>query len=145
MKKKLLTILLCIVLTLFISGCDKKEKDIEINYDSDVTLSINEDTLTDEKATLALQNNGEETYYYDGSFWIERKEKNEWNKLKATNETEDIKPLYDLKPSEVNTFELNWNDVYGKLQSGDYRIVKGITNKEDKDFFIAVDFKIDSD
>ena len=48
----------------------------------------------------------------------------------------------------MRPLELNWDDAYGALATGTYRIIKNIGYKEGgeyKSFPVAVEFNMDSD
>lgn len=71
MKKTILTILLCGVMVLGITGCGNSKNrfdvggksDIKISQ-SDVTLTIKDGTLTNTGATLILKNDSSKYYRY---------------------------------------------------------------------------------
>ena len=151
MKKIILTILLFGILIIGLVGCgkEKKESNTKITSDGDVTLSIKEDSLTNTGATLLLKNNSDKTYSYGNPFWIEKEQNGKWYKLETIEETAFTLPAYEIKSGEVKELNLDWKDIYGKLTSGTYRIVKSISYQYEKDNYktldIAVEFNIDSD
>ena len=157
MKKTILTILLCGILILGFVGCGKteneskigEESNTEITSNDDVTLSIKEDSLTDTSATLLLKNNSDKIYSYGNPVWIEKKQDGKWYKLETIEDIAFTLPAYELKAGEVKEVNLDWKDIYGKLASGTYRIVKNISYQYEEDnyktFDIAVEFNIDSD
>lgn len=56
-------------------------------------------------------------------------------------------PAFSLKSKETKELELNWENGYGKLASGDYRIIKSIDiEKEDgtfDTFYVSAEFTIE--
>lgn len=151
MKKTILTILLIGILVLEITGCVKVKEvsNTKISSDGDITLSIKEDTLTNTGVTLLLTNNTDKTYSYGNPFWIEKEQDGKWYKLKAKEGIAFTLPAYGIKSGEVKKWDLDWEDMYGKLTSGTYRIIKSVDiEKEDgslESFNLAVLFNIDSD
>ncbi len=157
MKKTILAILVCGIIILGLVGCGKskneskigKESNTEITSTSDVTLSIKEDTLTNTGVTLLLKNNSDKDYSYGNPFGIEKSQDGKWYKLETINDIAFTLPAYGLKSGESKELSLYWKDMYGELKSGTYRIVKSISYQYEegkyKTFYIAVEFKIDSD
>ena len=132
--KKIITILICITVIFVITGCKKRENQLNIGKKSDikitkgdVTLSIKEGTLTKTGATLILTNNSEKNFSYGEPYEIEVKKDDVWH-----------------KSVEI---ELDWEEGYGVLPSGTYRIIKDIdyeqTNGNFQIFTIASEFTIE--
>ena len=151
MKKTILTILLCGVMVLGITGCGNSKNqfdvggksDIKISQ-SDVTLTIKEGTLTNKSATLVLTNNSAKNFQYGNPYEIEIKKDGEWHKINV--ELNFTMPAFQLSARENKEIEINWENGYGKLAKGTYRIIKGIDYEYEegkyKSFNIAVEFTI---
>ena len=151
MKKTILTILLCGVMVLGMTGCGKQknEFDIENKYDiknsqNDVIMTIKEGTLTNKSATLVLTNNSDKNFQYGNPYEIEIKKDGEWHKINI--ELNFDMPAFPLSSKESKEIELDWENGYGKLAKGTYRIIKGINYEYEegkyKSFNIAVEFTI---
>lgn len=152
MKKTILTILLCGVMVLGITGCGNSKNqfnvggksDIKISQ-SDITLTIKDGTLTNTGATLILKNDSSKYYHYGTPYEIEIKKDGEWHHINV--ELDFTMPAYGIKPGESNEIEINWKHGYGKLASGTYRIIKGIDYEYEEgkyeDFNVAVEFTIE--
>lgn len=151
MKKTILTILLCGVMVLEMTGCGKKKNEFDIGNKSDIKISqndvimtIKEGTLTNKSATLVLTNNSDKNFQYGNTYEIEIKKDGEWHKINVELNF-DI-PAFPLSSKESKEIELNWENGYGKLAKGTYRIIKDIDYKYEegkyKSFNIAVEFTI---
>lgn len=152
MKKTILTILVCGFMVLGLTGCgtDKneftvgKESNIEV-VEKEVTLFVKENTLTTTGATLILKNDSDVDVQYGNPYEMEIKKDGEWHKINV--ELNFTLPAFILKSKETKEFELNWENGYGKLASGDYRIIKSIdTEKEDGTFdifYVSGEFTIE--
>lgn len=152
MKKTILAILICGFMVLGITGCGTnknefnvgKKSDIEV-VEKDVSLYIKENTLTNSGATLILQNNSDVEVQYGNPYEIEIKKDNEWHKINV--ELNFNLPAYVLKSNESKEWEFSWENGYGKLASGDYRIIKSIDiEKEDgtfDTFYVSAEFTIE--
>ena len=151
MKKTILTILLCGVMVLGMTGCGKQKNEFDIGNKSDIKISqndvimtIKEGTLTNKSATLVLTNNSDKNFQYGTPYEIEIKKDGEWHKINV--ELKFTLPAFHLLPKESKEIELNWENEYGKLSKGTYRIIKGIDYEYEegkyKSFNIAVEFTI---
>lgn len=151
MKKMVFVILLCGVLILTMTGCVKTKNKLDIGNKSnikalknDVIMTIKDGTLTNKSVTLVLINNSDKKIQYGSSYEIEIKKNDEWHKINA--ELNFTLQLFILESKEKNEFELNFEDGYGKLPSGTYRVIKKI-DKEKEDgvfdsFYVAAEFTI---
>ena len=151
MKKTILTILLCGVMVLGMTGCGKQKNEFDIGNKSDIKISqndvimtIKEGTLTNKSATLILTNNSDKNFQYGNPYEIEIKKDGEWHKINV--ELNFTLPAFHLLPKESKEIELNWENEYGKLSKGTYRIIKGINYEYEegkyKSFNVAVEFTI---
>ena len=151
MKKMVFVILLCGVLFLTMTGCVKTKNKLDIGNKSnikalknDVIMTIKDGTLTNKSVTLVLINNSDKKIQYGSSYEIEIKKNDEWHKINA--ELNFTLQLFILESKEKNEFELNFEDGYGKLPSGTYRVIKKI-DKEKEDglfdsFYVSTEFTI---
>ena len=151
MKKTILTILLCGVMVLGMTGWGKQKNEFDIGNKSDIKISqndvimtIKEGTLTNKSATLVLTNNSDKNFQYGNTYEIEIKKDGEWHKINV--ELNFDMPAFPLSSKESKEIELNWENGYGKLAKGTYRIIKDIDYKYEegkyKSFNIAVEFTI---
>ena len=151
MKKMVFVILLCGVLILTMTGCVKTKNKLDIGNKSnikalknDVIMTIKDGTLTNKSVTLVLINNSDKKIQYGSSYEIEIKKNDEWHKINA--ELNFTLQLFILESKKKNEFELNFEDGYGKLPPGTYRVIKKI-DKEKEDgvfdsFYVAAEFTI---
>lgn len=151
MKKTILTILLCGIMVLVMAGCEKQKNEFDIGDKSnikisknDVIMTIKEGTLTNKSVTLVLTNNSDNNFQYGNSYEIEIKKDGEWHKINAELYFNLL--LFQLSAKESKEIELDWENGYGKLAKGTYRIIKEIDYeyKEGKyeTFNVAVEFTI---
>ena len=151
MKKILRSILFLGIMTLGVLGCEKPKRNFEIGDKSDinilqndVTMTIKEKNLTNKGATLVLTNNSDKNFQYGNPYGIEIKKDGEWHKINV--KLDFTVPAFQLSARENNEIEINWENGYGKLEKGTYRIIKGIDYEYEegkyKSFNIAVEFTI---
>ena len=151
MKKTILTIILCGIMVLVMAGCEKQKNGFDIGDKSDIKISkndvimtIKEGTLTNKSATLVLTNNSDNNIQYGNPYKIEIKKDGEWHKINV--ELYFNLSLFQLSANESKEIDLDWENGYGKLAKGTYRIIKEIDYeyKEEKyeTFNVAVEFTI---
>ena len=151
MKKTILTILLCGVMVLGMTGCGKQKNEFDIGNKSDIKISqndvimtIKEGTLTNKSATLVLTNNSDKNFQYGNTYEIEIKKDGERHKINV--ELNFDMPAFPLSSKESKEIELNWENGYGKLAKGTYRIIKGINYEYEEGkyeaFNVAIEFTI---
>ena len=151
MKKRLLIIFLCGVMALGVTGCGKSKNEFDIGDKSDIKVSqndvimtIKEGTLTNKCATLVLTNHSDKNFQYGNPYEIEIKKDGEWNKINA--ELDFDMPAFQLSAIESKEIELDWENGYGKLAKGTYRIIKEIDYEYKEGKYetsnIAVEFNI---
>ena len=151
MKKTILTILLCGVMVLGMTGKKKKKNEFDIGNKSDIKISqnnvimtIKEGTLTNKSATLVLTNNSDKNFQYGNPYEIEIKKDGEWHKINV--ELNFDMPAFQLLSKESKEIELDWENEYGKLAKGTYRIIKGIDYEYEEGkyetFNVAIEFTI---
>ena len=151
MKKKLLIIFLCGVMALGVTGCGKQKNELDIGDKSDIKVSqndvimtIKEGKLTNKSATLVLTNYSDKNFQYGSPYEIEIKKDGEWHKINV--ELYFNMPVFQLSAKESKEIELDWENGYGKLTEGTYRIIKEIDYEYEKEkyetFNVAVEFNI---
>ncbi len=115
-----------------------------------VTASVN--NQTDQSAEWVITNDSEQTLYYGTYYILEMwdDEIDTWSYLSSKREvdaTEDVVSYVDssmcalpkaqediayrVEPGKTCTQELDWEELYGRLESGIYRIVKEVQVEED--------------
>lgn len=151
MKKTILTILLCGILVLGMTSCGKQKNEFDIGNKSDIKISqndvimtIKEGTLTNKSATLVLTNNSGKNFQYGNPYEIEINKDGEWHKINV--ELYFTLPIFELSAKESKEIELDWENSYGKLAKGTYRIIKEIDYEYEEGkyetFNVAVEFNI---
>lgn len=150
--KKILTILLCGIMVLGMAGCGKEKNKFDIGNKSDIKISqndvimtIKEGTLTNKSATIVLTNNSDKNFQYGNPYEIEIKKDGEWHKINI--ELYFDMPAFQLSAKESKEIELDWENGYGKLANGTYRIIKEIDYEYEEEkyetFNVAVEFTIE--
>lgn len=118
-----------------ITGCQNNQM-----YDlNDINMRIKEGTLTNHSATIIIVDNSKKNNTYGEWFRIDKKENGKWKKLKIINDSFFNSIAYKIDENNELELEHNWESIYGKLSSGNYRLIKEVNNNK----YISVDFTID--
>ncbi len=138
MIKKIILILL--TMQLWITGCDRK---VTEKYDGDTANSVSMiiKNLSATSATVVIKDLSGNKNAYAEDFAIYRKINGEWYQLESKG-TNIVEPrLYFADENNTLEFHQNWNNLYGTLSSGEYKLVKSMEYQDERYYFSA-DFTI---
>lgn len=108
----------------------------ELNDLKNVTISIKNGTLTEEKAVIIIKGINE----CDELYKIDKYEDEKWKEVKEIiDDYESNYPLHTRNENGQIELDINWSSRYGKLEKGKYRIVKELA----KGKYNSVEFTID--
>jgi hypothetical protein len=98
-----------------------------------VTLEIKENTVSDKGLTLIIKNATPIEYTYSEVYCVEEKTDGGWRRLITRDIVDKNEQCwktggYTLGENNTQEQEIDWTWLYGKLNSGTYRIIK--------DFFV---------
>ena len=150
--KKVLTCLLCVTIALGVVGCrtNKNIENIEKQYEpieiDGISIELKNGTLSNKSVEIIIKDtNGSDKYRYGSGFRIDKKEKDNWVKLKGTgNDCSATLAAYNVNENGILEMKQDWECMYGKLDQGTYRLVKDIflTKDNQNTKYIAVEFVI---
>ena len=114
-----------------------------------VTMTIKEGTVSPNGLVLIFENDSDKNCLYGQFFLLEKKLDGKWYEVPVTIEGdygfEDIG--YELAPGDKQEWETDWQWLYGKLNKGEYRIIKDILDfRGTGDFdthYLAAEFTVD--
>lgn len=116
----------------------------KINDLDGVKMVIKEGTLTNISATVLITDYSNRDNIYGKCYYIEKKENNKWVKLEIEHEVVCNLIGYKVNESHPLEFDINWEYLYGKLDSGTYRIVTSTSESgEAKDHLITAEFTLE--
>lgn len=148
MKKIVLGILISLTSVFLLTGCTNEidklittESDVKIE-NSNVTLKVREETLTNKGATFVLENNRKDIIDYTLAYEIEAKRDNKWYKLGII--AEFVEEIYEVDAKSTDQIIVDWEKTYLKLPKGEYRLVKEISVPATLElFYVAGEFTIE--
>lgn len=160
MEKKLLISLFILIACFLLAGCEITQKDskkeerttatikdkAELNEIENVSMTIKNGTLTRTSATIIINDANEIANTYGSEYRIDKKEKGSWKEadIVFTGNYGWNSIGYNVDENHQLEMDINWKNLYGSLENGEYRIVKNIffdTIDINKKYF-SVEFSI---
>ena len=132
MRKRVIVI--CGVLVVCIIGIVVmsllKTNEAEFNPADNVTMEIVDGTLTNTGATIVITDLSGEDNTYGEDYRIDRLENGKWYELEDIVDGNVGWHMIGYKINDDNELrmDVNWEWLYGPLESGKYRIVKSVSN-----------------
>lgn len=137
MKKRILSLLICSIAMTWLYGCQSQDG-TEPSKKEELTLIETDDTwgivlLAQEVKPTGLtlicsQKDGTLTgeLQTGEKFWLEKNEQGEWGEIKPFQDPTWESTAYIIKTQSLTQWTIHWNDLYGTLAPGHYRIGKEI-------------------
>lgn len=98
-------------------------------------------------AEICIENHSDEILYYGEPFFIEKKIDGEWYSIKPIEQIMWFMILKNIEVGSTLTYEIVWDDYYGILPNGEYRIIKefslGDYDSPNEEIYLAAEFTID--
>ena len=154
MKKKkfiiwTIIILIIIIICFVISNVNTEMEIVEEEILENVTMTIKEGTLTKTGAIVIITDLSDDDNMYGEDFRIDKKENNEWKKLdvvvKGNYGFHSIG--YEVNEDNILEMKIDWNWLYGELDTGEYRLVKSASVSKDNSYlgdkYVYVEFIIE--
>lgn len=159
MKKKILFAITLLASFLLVAcgngnGDSTETKDWEstqydtVNNFEGVSMTVKEGSVSPVELTVIFENNSDKQGIYSEEFLLEKEIKGDWYQVPPIlDEYGFTEPGYELPPSEIAEFTIDWNWLYGNLDTGKYRVVKGISDfrgtGDYDEYYLAAQFTID--
>lgn len=118
----------------------------ELDLAEELTMTIEEGSLTPTSAKIIITNQSDTTYHTGRDYRIDKFVDGNWYKVKMKRAMEVLADGIIITKDYPYESTPNWENCYGILEPGKYRIVKKVStdlSKPSKDKDIAVEFFID--
>ena len=146
-------LMLIVCATFGLVGCSNEKQGLPTSHEAvnnleGVTMRIKEGTASSTGMTVVLENKTDKKITYGTPYTLEKSSDGNWFEvldiLNGNYAFIDIG--YNLDPSSTNEWEVDWQWLYGKLDKGEYRLVKDVSDfRQAGDFdryYLAVEFEI---
>jgi hypothetical protein len=120
-----------------------------VNNFAGVTMTVNNGTASSTELTVLFENNTDSQCIYGEYFSLEKTVNERWYQVPVAIDGDyGFNAIgYDLPSRDVREHVVEWEWLYGSLDTGDYRIVKDILDfRESGDYdtyFLAAEFTVD--
>lgn len=103
-----------------------------------ITMYIKDNTLTDIGCTVVIQDTNKDNIF--GNWYrFDKKINGKWQELKPIIDNYGFTAMgYKVNEDGIIEFKIDWEWLYGKLDDGEYRIVKSVNH----DKYFSVEFLI---
>lgn len=109
-----------------------------------ITIQVDKNSISNTGVTIIITDNNEENLPWGEDYKIQKKENENWVELSPKNEL--ITSAVSHWKDENNQYkqQINWDYYYGKLEDGQYRIVKMKFNPKNNNYIelYSEDFEI---
>lgn len=117
------------------------------NFDG-ISMNIKEGSVSSTKLTVIFDNNSDKQGMYSDDFLLESKIKGDWYQVPTIIDEYGFHDIgYELPPSGNKELTIDWDWLYGSLDTGEYRIIKKILDFRDTgdhdEYYLAAQFTID--
>ena len=117
------------------------------NFDG-VTMGVKEGTVSLTGLTLSFTNSSDKQCSYGDYFLLEKKVNEKWYQVPTIIDNYAFHDIgYDLAADGNGERKVDWGWLYGKLEPGEYRIVKDISDfrgtGDYETYYLAADFAVD--
>ena len=133
--KKLITVIIALLLTVLSAACSKGKNAVEISSENSVFdwgITLTAENVTAEGLTLVCAQAGGDVsgeLNIGEDYFLEVKTENGWEKVPTVLEEYAWNSIaYIVNMNDETRWEINWNWLYGALESGNYRIGKEFMN-----------------
>ncbi|MFC0015071.1 MULTISPECIES: immunoglobulin-like domain-containing protein [Allobacillus] len=111
-------------------------------------MTVKESSISTTGLTVIFENNSDEQGVYSEDFLLEEEVEGNWYEVPTiVDEYGFAEPGYELPPSKTEEFTVDWESLYGNLDSGNYRIIKSMANVREPgdydDYYLAAQFTIE--
>lgn len=114
-------------------GCQAKLGEAfteEVNVLEDVSLTVDVEQVTSVGITYTINNQSEKDLSYGRDYSLQKEKDGKWYQLEPKSAVAVTLELLWIPAGNAATEELGWEDSYGKLPTGKYRIVKSVSDNE---------------
>lgn len=106
------------------------ESDKNMDDIKNVQITMKEGTFSRSGMTIIITDTNTEPYQYGESFRIDKEEEGTWQELEIIGKGNFDSIAYNVDENNELELEQNWEQIYGILENGKYRLVKNVCLNE---------------
>ncbi len=109
----------------------------------DITFAVKEESVTATGAVFVLTNQTEDkTYTYGEPYTVEKLSDDKWQSVTPKEGLTWIAGVYSLQPGQQSELILDWQDGYGRLEPGRYRLTKAVSDEQGNGSVVYAAFEV---
>lgn len=94
-----------------------------------VTMEIKKDSSSPVGATFIFENGSNKKIVFDNEYALETKVDSTWYEIPVISDKSSSRGIgYELGFGQSKEFEIDWQELYGELEPGAYRIIKDLAD-----------------
>lgn len=138
MKKKIIISIFVIITLILIFIKLKNEVQVRNLYDiqvyankiENVSINIQEGSLTNTGATIVITDKNTVKNTFNEEYKIEKRVNDSWEEVKKIDNNYFFNDLiWTFEDDDTTTHDVNWENLYGELEPGKYRMIKSVEGK----------------
>lgn len=144
-RNKIAAVMLAVMCLTMLCGCGAKpgeEFTEEVNALEGAELIVDADKVTATGITYTISNQSETDLSYGRDYSLQQEKDGKWYQIEPKGEVAVTLELLWIPAGNTDTEEIGWEDAYGKLPAGNYRILKSFSDNE-KGYYLAGEFHIE--
>ena len=132
-KNRWIVLLLTILLTACMTGCNKADgRDTLAMQEEEAVVNIQEASISSTGLVLVISNDTDDiAYQFDNAYSLEKFVDDHWIAVEQIRDVAVTAIAHMLLPGETIDLPVKWENRYGNLPTGAYRIVKRIEIVQD--------------
>ena len=145
MKKVLIgLVVLYLLFILSVIVRENRKKAYELNSNPEITITLVEDTLTPTSVTVRIQDVSPKQNGYSSAFILQKYKEDNWQEVDPKQNIRITAPrIYYVDENHELFFTYNWEEYYGKLEQGRYRLLNPMKEEGAPDTtYLALEFTI---
>lgn len=107
-----------------------------------VQIKVIDDTISGNGITIVITDNNKTPYNWGENYKIEQKNNDIWEEIKPNKNVIVNSVNYNVDENNQITYRINWNEYYGTLEKGIYRIVKSVSDNDTNINIYSDEFEI---
>lgn len=143
-KSKTILIMVLALNILLLVGCGQKlgeEFTEEVNTLEGVSLTVDAESAASSGITYTLDNQSDKDINFGQNYSLQMEKDGKWYQVESQDPMAVTLELLWLPAGTSDTYEIKWDSSYGKLSSGNYRIVKNVSDEENG-YYLAGEFQL---
>lgn len=126
-------------------GCQAKvgeEFTEEVDTLEGVSLTVDAGQVTSSGITYTIDNQSEKDLSYGRDYSLQKEKDGKWYRVEPKSAVAVTMELLWIPAGDAQTEALEWEDAYGKLPAGKYRVVKSVSDYE-SGYYLTGEFNVD--